>query len=474
MGSESERDDESGQEKDEVLDDLEEEITKGKWDIEKAKKSQKARGTNKIRTKEEEEKEEEEANRLAEETEKLKTQFFNRHKSTVMSSNSNGSTIFHFLASKAGDKAAQKLDSLVCWMVEIAGEKLVDVDHDQRTAFHIAIQEQNYRILRHMLNAHEQFQTKDGLSRWNLDDILKIQDLNQNTVVHLAIDRLTPCQSKSHDIRVVSKLVQKASKTTLSKRNSSNLTALHLAVDGKRCNPQQVDLVKLLIERCEKALDLRDDTGKSVPSVYERHLATFLEWKKTAVNQHRSGNANIPRQGTTKPGARPDRIIVIEEAAEGAEDEETVGDGLDRDVAPRREPSPNNILFQSQKPTTDNIPNEEVKDFKKPERRNTAKTKPIEPKPRDSSQKPSQEQPKKSTRSSGASSNEILADEDSARQIAEYLKHTFLRARNRRDAFVFLYGAVKGEWQFIYSVVRLNSNRISLGINYWLTRLLQL
>ena len=454
MESASEHDDEWDPEKVEVLDDLEEEIfTKGKWGVEKARKSREARGTNNTGTTEEEV---EEAEGFAGKAEILKNQFFNRHKSTVMNSNSNGSTIFHILASKAGDRAAIKLDSLVCWTVEIAGEKLVNVDHAQRTAFHIAIHEKNYRILRYMLTAHEQFQTKDGLSRWNLDDILTIQDQNRNTVVHLAIDKMTPCQPKSEslDIQVVSKLVEKASKTTLSKRNSSNLTALHLAVEGKRCNPQQVDLVKLLIKRCEKALDLRDDTGNSVPSAYEHHWATFQERKKIAINLHRSSNADTPRQGTTKPGARLDKIIVMEETAEGAEDEETVGDDLERNAASCREPSPNSSLFQSRKPTTDNIPNGEDKDFKKLERRYTSKTKPTEPKERDSSRKPSQEQPRKSTRSLGASRNEILADKESARYIAEYLKYTFLRTKNRRDTIFFLYGTVKGEWQSIYSVVR--------------------
>ncbi|RYP61446.1 hypothetical protein DL770_009787 [Monosporascus sp. CRB-9-2] len=445
MGSESERDEESEPEE---LEELEEEIfNKGKWDIEKRRKSPEASGINGTGTKEEEE----EAERLAKETGRLRIQFLNTHKSTVMSSNSDGVTIFHILAARAKEKAARKLESLVCWAVEIAGHKLVDVDHEQRTAFHIAIQNKNYRILRHMLAAHEQFQkNEDGSSKWDLDDILRIQDKhNHNTVVHLAIEYMTPCPPKGERSNIVSKLVEKASKTTLDKRNSSSLTALHLAVEGKRCSPQQVDIVKSLIKRCEEALDPYDDNRNPVPSAYQRHCATFQEWKKTALNQQSSSHVNTPRQGATKPGARLDKSMVTEEIAEGAEDEETVGDGLDRDAASRQEPSPDDSRFQSRKPTSDNVPSGDDNGFKKPERRDTFRTKPTKPKERDSSRKPSQEQPKKTTRSSGASNIESLVNEESARDIARLLKHTYLRTRNRRNAFLFLYGAVPENWKQI-------------------------
>jgi hypothetical protein len=72
------------------------------------------------------------------------------------------------------------------------------------------------------------------------------------------------------DFDVTIQLIKIASRHTLEAHDIHGRTALHYAVDGKRCSAGQINVIEALLERGEGALDQYDNSGKSV---FEYHLS---------------------------------------------------------------------------------------------------------------------------------------------------------------------------------------------------------
>jgi ankyrin repeat protein len=73
------------------------------------------------------------------------------------------------------------------------------------------------------------------------------------------------------DNDVAIQLIKIAARHTLEAHNSLGRTALHYAVEGKRCSTGQIKVIEALLERGGGALDQYDISGKSV---FEYHLST--------------------------------------------------------------------------------------------------------------------------------------------------------------------------------------------------------
>ncbi|KLU90795.1 hypothetical protein MAPG_10646 [Magnaporthiopsis poae ATCC 64411] len=387
------------------LEGLKQEITNGKWNVKRNRQAE---------------------NGSADEAKakSLKGDFFARHGHTVLAIDEDGS-IFHRLAT-IKDKEAKKLESLVDWIVEIAGSSLQKPDRDGRTALHVAIQQRNCVILRHILVAYEQ---RRQAQKRDLDEILRARDgAQKSTVVHLAIQHPTPYEApNSKQAKVVGMLIDKASKGTLQLRDSQSLTALHLAVEGRRCTPQQVEVVRKLVARCVAALT---EKHEGVRSVYQHHEKTYREWSdKREASRAALSRADYLGQETEKPGTDRalDTTTTAGKPCQGGKDEETTMGGLGGDGGMvGGPPGKRDVTSQCRNPTSDALMAVEGGLPRPLQRRPTNGGYATAPESREGARK--------------ATAPPNTPDEASKRAIATELKHAYLRStKDWQHAPHFLY-----------------------------------
>ncbi|RSL48086.1 hypothetical protein CEP54_013099 [Fusarium duplospermum] len=255
---------------------------------------------------------------LYEEPDKLRVKFYHEHQDTVRCKGNQDSNIFHVLA-RIPEKKIRKLKLLVYWVVQISGDLLTHTDTQGLTGFHLAIQNRNYRMVRYVLDAHEHYRAKKG---WDIDGILKAAQ-NGNNSLHLAMKWMTPVPQKEGGwLETIKTLIDKASAETLTMQNQDGFTPLHLAVEGKKCTPQQLIIVKKLIETCEAALDVRGNKGKTDLSPYQYQQATYEEFRRKQPKQlgdRKTGHGASSTQNTDMQCSKTDdgRAESAAESAQG-------------------------------------------------------------------------------------------------------------------------------------------------------------
>ena len=427
------------------------------------------------------------------EAKELRQRFWDENSATVRTKDHMDSNIFHVLA-RLEDKKFKKLKPLVYSVVEFCGELLKDKDKQQQTGLHSAIQYKNYRMVRQVLKGHDTHM-KDR----NFDDILKITSQNGNNLLHLTMKEMTPIPKSENEKLAIDGLIEKATPATLCMQNQDGFTPLHLAVEGEKCTPQQLDIVKKLVMQCEDALDIRQYNGKDIPSPYQHHRTTYEKWRmKKAPKQEegqKPGHAGTNLQNLDKlhlsdqQPAKPDvhqfknteRPMKTDTTNGPTQHNEKPTDG--NGSLQTQKPTEGNSSLQSQKPTVDNGSlqeqkpigyNDSIQALKptpemgnaigKPRRQSTMGSEmrrkglngivsaisqtrqPISPTTTTAEAQPSH--PTQKTVRQSEKVKEMLTEgvtEKSAREVARFLKHTYLRKKSRQAALEFLYGGVSGE-----------------------------
>ncbi|KAM6482792.1 hypothetical protein HDV62DRAFT_335409 [Trichoderma sp. SZMC 28011] len=317
------------------------------------------------------------------------------------------------------DRRMRKLKRLVDWSVDIAGNMLCTQDSHDQTGLHKAIHHKNRRMIRYVLEAYDKYSKSRD---WNLDQVLGIPSaLDGNNIVHLAIKDMTPVpQTDEEWLNMINKIIDAASAKTLKMQNKDGLTPLHLAVEGGKCNSSQFQIVEKLIHKCDDALDVHQHNNES-NSVYQHHIKTYAEWKK--ADEMSESFARVAESRDPKwHGASADEqglVVLTVKVGEAVQGDQKLAS--DPSLGSRTEKSSNEGEL---------ILGEEAISIggQRTESQFT-------------------EIGEQSSPPSGGTDQQKLpvienVTEESATNITEYLKHTYLRNKTRQDCLDFLYGGI--------------------------------
>ncbi|KAF4466269.1 intracellular serine protease [Fusarium albosuccineum] len=402
-----------------------------------------------------------------EESKNQKTRFFAEHSEAIRDKKKQGENIFHILA-LLEDRQISKLKAVVYWVVEICGDMLAHRDAQESTGLHLAIQRKNYKMVKYVLEAYNRF---PGKKERDLDSILNL-DVHGNNSLHLAMREMTPIPQKTiRSVETIMMLIDKASNQTLTKQNNEGFTPLHLAVNGRKCTPQQLDIVKALVKKCEAALGLRGYKDKQTDwSPYQYHRKTYEEWRKkqergpgdrkmASSTQYIHSRSTKTGTGRAESTAKPTQADVgnpppqSREKPRGGGDDGNSGFTTAQKANERFQEKPRRGPHLDHKPVSGGTSGQDsnMKKLRRPptmigEIQDVNCTSPI-------SQGQQQQQQLLSTvtntqmttrqKDSQKPETKLINDKvtsDSADQIARYLKQTYLRKCSRSQALKFLYG----------------------------------
>ncbi|KAF7630610.1 hypothetical protein AFLA_011231 [Aspergillus flavus NRRL3357] len=133
------------------------------------------------------------------------------------------STALHLIVKHQDKKTAKKVRPLIQYLAQEHGQILCQRDNNNDTPLHIAIRDQNDRMVYRVLQAFD-----------NLDEALAHANDSGKNCIHLAIEK------KSRDLWA---LVESASAGTLSAKDNNGNTPLHLAVDYERLDHEDLHLI---------------------------------------------------------------------------------------------------------------------------------------------------------------------------------------------------------------------------------------
>lgn len=170
-----------------------------------------------------------------------------------------GQNILHIIADEFDDEDTDSknvtLKLLVQGIIQKFPSMLGSPDNDHKTPLHSAIEEEREILVRWMCEACT-----------NLCTVLGKTDQRGGNCLHAAVQSELP-------IDLVRGLISASTEEMLGIQDSSGYTPLHLAVDYENCRKQQLQLVQLLIERGDRALDIESHPPKRL-SIYQHHKYT--------------------------------------------------------------------------------------------------------------------------------------------------------------------------------------------------------
>ncbi|KAF2164254.1 hypothetical protein M409DRAFT_25597 [Zasmidium cellare ATCC 36951] len=126
----------------------------------------------------------------------------------------------------------------------------------QETVLYKAVREEAYHLVRFICRMN-------GLDIANL---LALQTGDLTNCLHTAIT------NRKFDPDVLRLLIDKANDTALAGRDKDGRTALHLAVEYRRCTPARVPIVEALIQKFDKALEMETTAASRSLSPYRVHM----------------------------------------------------------------------------------------------------------------------------------------------------------------------------------------------------------
>jgi ankyrin repeat protein len=190
---------------------------------------------------------------------------------------------------KDKDKVIDKYQPLVKLLVELHPELLGEIDSNERTPLYLAIEKKRSKLVRSMCDTHP-----------NIDAVLNIPCIHSENCLHVAI-------RKNISPKLAIFLIKHASEATLRAKDYRGITPLHLAVAYERCTDGQLEIVKALIERSDKAMDERTNAPDSF-SPYRYHeytrakaIAAEAETKKAAKEKEKEA-AQGKKDGSSTAG----------------------------------------------------------------------------------------------------------------------------------------------------------------------------
>jgi len=194
-----------------------------------------------------------------------------------------GDTLLHLIVEDARSGVIERYQPLVKLLIDSHPHLLGEKNHNERTPLCLAISKKREKLVRFMCDTHPK-----------IDAILSIPWYRSENCLHIAMGRnITP------ELAVF--LIEHASEGTLCAKDDKGNTPLHLAVDYQRCTDVQLDIVKALILRCDKALDERTNAPNSF-SPYRYHEHTHAEAKKAAKEKEKEAAQGKKGKGSAAGG----------------------------------------------------------------------------------------------------------------------------------------------------------------------------
>jgi nucleoside phosphorylase len=172
-------------------------------------------------------------------------------------------TLLHLLVDDAKDRVFDKYKPLFKLLIDSYPELPEIKDISDRTPLYISISKKREMLVRFMCDTHP-----------NIDVILGISCLRTDYCLHVAIKK-----NVNPDLTIF--LIEHAGEWALCAQDDMGKTPLHLAVEYERCTDAQLQVVKALIRRCDKAMNKRTIEPNCF-SPYRYHEYTRAEAKKAA------------------------------------------------------------------------------------------------------------------------------------------------------------------------------------------------
>ncbi|KAI0902147.1 hypothetical protein F4806DRAFT_445844 [Annulohypoxylon nitens] len=344
--------------------------------------------------------------------------FMDLNKTELGKINTSQQTLLHLIAESEKDELAlTEMKDLITKLVELPDNLLGKQDENGKTPLFCAIAKRKHTLVRYMCDAHH-----------DINSILRIPKFRRSAnCIHQAIMN----KGFSGDDELLKFLIGNAEKDTLIAMDENGLTPLHLAVEYKRCDDAQLDIVRALVRRCDKVLDMTyEHSEKGELSPYLYHKLTCEEEK------NRYGEVPEKKRNAEFQGTQQHERLGVKGNPSGKG--ESRKQKLEEPPIPA-EPTPPSFphwnptrAFDSKPRLVDRSRNlfPEASKINQTNKRETS----VEAK------KPS------SVKKSKAS--KLKPTESSILAIRRYLKLECLRKKNHDDAVQFLYGAKQDEHIF--------------------------
>ncbi|KAG8169744.1 hypothetical protein KVR01_000489 [Diaporthe batatas] len=183
-------------------------------------------------------------------------------------------TLLHLIAEapKSEMPEVKNMKGLIGALVKLDENLLAERDHNGKTPLFCAIMNKNRKLAKVMCEFHH-----------DINSILAMGKMNNprsTNCIHEAITK----KSSSRDAAFLVDLIRRSKADTLCAMDENGFTPLHLAVDFKRCDETQLNIVEVLVETGEKALDKtynHPERGPLSPYLYHRLTSDGARQKDT-------------------------------------------------------------------------------------------------------------------------------------------------------------------------------------------------
>ncbi|KAF7880798.1 uncharacterized protein EAF02_006689 [Botrytis sinoallii] len=225
--------------------------------------------------------------------------------------NSKNPTALHLLAT--GDLNGKlklekkKLSQLVGFLVRNPKNLLEAKDNAGSTPLHDAIKNKKGDLVDCICQAR---------SPEYIDEILSIKNYRKKNCLHVAVENEVP---------FLLSLVEQAGPKTLSARDEKGNTPLHLAVEYRRCKPNQLQVIQKIIKKCDIEMQETEGLDKFSEnpmynnvkmSPYSYHVFTALNYQREKAKKARdNGSSSISghdKKGLSK-GSKPKTLTASNE-----------------------------------------------------------------------------------------------------------------------------------------------------------------
>ncbi|KAL7937004.1 hypothetical protein V8C35DRAFT_213161 [Trichoderma chlorosporum] len=154
-------------------------------------------------------------------------------------------TALHIMAAmeKKDLKLDSKMEPLVKYLVEHENDLLRSQDRSGHTPLFLAIEAKKEKMVQWMCDSHS-----------NISAILAISsnDKDKMNCLHIGIDKR---------VKFLDLLIDRAEPETLAAKDGDGNTALHLAVEYKKCKKEQLDIIQKIIAKSDVAVQHYSENG---------------------------------------------------------------------------------------------------------------------------------------------------------------------------------------------------------------------
>ncbi|KAL7942118.1 hypothetical protein V8C42DRAFT_332619 [Trichoderma barbatum] len=199
-------------------------------------------------------------------------------------------TALHIMAAmdkKELPKLDSKMEALIKFLVEHENDLLRSQDRSGHTPLFLAIEAKKEKMVQWMCDSHP-----------NISAILAISsnDKDKMNCLHIGIDKR---------VKFLDLLIDRAEPETLAAKDGDGNTALHLAVEYKKCKKEQLDIIQKIITKSDVAVQHSSEVGDFnndglSPYLYHKEsvrkaLAKEKEKERKKAKEEKEREKNIAR-----------------------------------------------------------------------------------------------------------------------------------------------------------------------------------